>query len=63
MAKKVLSGLSGGKKKRKGRKAGSYKGWKQVSKKTCLKSSGRLKKGCKWGRGKYRGRVFKKVAA
>jgi hypothetical protein len=60
MAKK-LSGLSGGKRKKGKRKGGSYKGWKVVSKKACTGRKGRLKKGCKWGRGKYRGKVFKKV--
>lgn len=60
--KKTLSGL-GGSKKGKSRKA--PKGWKVVGKDACTrKRKGRLvlKSGCKWGRGRYRGKLLKKAA-
>lgn len=70
-----MAGLSGGRKKKAKKKAakkGSRKvkfstvGYKSVAKKTCVRMSGKakgtLKKGCKWGRGKFKGKVFKKVA-
>jgi hypothetical protein len=37
-------------------------GFKSASKATCLKKTGRLKKGCIWGRGKHKGKLFKKAA-
>ena len=71
-----MAGLSGSKKKakkksskkssKKGSKKFSTAGYKSVAKKTCVRMSGpkkgTLKKGCKWGRGKFKGKVFKKVA-
>jgi len=35
-------------------------GFRAASKKTCIKKTGRLKKGCIWGRGKNKGKLFKK---
>jgi hypothetical protein len=38
-------------------------GYKVVGEKTCLKQGGRkLKKGCIWGRGKFRGKLLKKTS-
>ena len=37
--------------------------WVTVSKKAGTKGKGRLKKGCKWGRGRYKGKVRCKRAA
>lgn len=36
-------------------------GYRQVAKKDCVKSNGRLKKGCMWGRGRHKGKVFKRT--
>jgi hypothetical protein len=69
--KKMLSGLYGTKKK--GKKGKSRKrgkafnpkalGLKLTTEKACLTGrKRRLKKGCTWGRGKYKGKIFKKVS-
>lgn len=52
-------GLSGSKSRK------APKGFKVVGKQTCLrKRKGRmvLKKGCKWGRGRYKGKLLKATA-
>lgn len=37
-------------------------GYKVVGEKTCLKKGGRkLKKGCLWGRGRFKGKLLKKT--
>ena len=43
--------------KRRKRRRSSRSCWKTVSKSAGTKGKGRLKKGCKWGRGKHRGKV------
>jgi hypothetical protein len=69
-----LAGTKGRKKKSKKKTAkkaakrtyGVPKGFKIVSRDTCLhktgKKKGKLKKGCTWGRGKLKGKFLKKVA-
>lgn len=68
-----MAGISGSKKKAKkkaskkgSKKSFSMKGFKVASEKACLRKSGPLKgkpkKGCVWGRGKFKGKLLKKVA-
>jgi len=65
-------GLAGSKKRgRKGKRKGkrttfspAKMGLKLTSEKKCLKKGTRkLKKGCVWGRGKYKGKIFTSKAA
>lgn len=70
MAKKMLSGgydLAGTKKRKPKRKRGktfnpTKMGLKRATEKACLKGKRKLKKGCVWGRGKFKGKLFKKAA-
>lgn len=67
MAKKTLSGgydLAGTKKRKraKGRKsAKAPKGFKVATASSCLKGKKRLKKGCIWGRGRFKGKLLRKT--
>jgi hypothetical protein len=58
-----------GKKRKGGKGKAAPAGWKLIGRKTdsakklapCRKATGKLRKGCKWGRGRFRGKLLKKV--
>ncbi len=57
-----MAGVGRRKRRKKAKRKGSRKALKRVfrvvSKAKGLRSKGRLKKGCKWGRGRYKGKVL-----